>query len=49
MQHTCSLDVAEAGALTLEEIGLITNLTRERIRQVEVRGLLKLQGRREIR
>jgi hypothetical protein len=49
MQHTCALDVAEAGALTLEEIGLITNLTRERIRQVEVRGLLKLQGRREIR
>jgi DNA-directed RNA polymerase sigma subunit (sigma70/sigma32) len=41
--------VAEAGALTLEEIGLITNLTRERIRQVEVRGLLKLKGRRELR
>ncbi|HEY4059792.1 MAG TPA: sigma factor-like helix-turn-helix DNA-binding protein [Kofleriaceae bacterium] len=49
MQHTCSLDVAENGALTLEEIGIITNLTRERIRQVEVRGLLKLQGRRELR
>ena len=49
MQHTCALDVAEAGALTLEEIGVITNLTRERIRQVEVRGLLKLRGRREIR
>jgi len=49
MQHTCSLDVAENGALTLEEIGLITNLTRERIRQVEVHGLLKLKGRREIR
>ena len=49
MKHTCSLDVAENGALTLEEIGLITNLTRERIRQVEVRGLLKLKARREIR
>ncbi len=49
MKHTCALDVADAGALTLEEIGLITNLTRERIRQVEVRGLLKLQGRRELR
>ena len=49
LQHTCALDVAEAGALTLEEIGLITNLTRERIRQVEVRGLLKLQSRRELR
>ncbi len=49
LEHTCALDVAENGALTLEEIGLITNLTRERIRQVEVRGLMKLQGRRELR
>ncbi len=49
MKHTCALDVADAGALTLEEIGLITNLTRERIRQVEVRGLMKLKGLRELR
>ena len=49
MKHTCALDVADNGALTLEEIGIITNLTRERIRQVEVRGLIKLQGRRELR
>jgi hypothetical protein len=45
LEHTCSLDVAEEGSLTLEEIGDITNLTRERVRQVEVRGLLRLQGR----
>jgi hypothetical protein len=43
LQHTCALDVADNGALTLEEIGLITNLTRERVRQVEVRGLLTLK------
>ena len=49
MRNSCALDVADAGALTLEEIGLITNLTRERIRQVEVRGLMKLKGRRELR
>ncbi len=49
MEHTCAIDVAEQGSKTLEEIGAITNLTRERIRQVEVRGLLKLRGRREIR
>jgi hypothetical protein len=42
LQHTCALDVAEAGALTLEEVGRITNLTRERIRQVEAHGLSKL-------
>lgn len=43
LQHTCALDVAERGGITLEEVGEIINLTRERIRQVEVRGLLKLK------
>ena len=43
MQNTCALDVAERGGITLEEVGEIMNLTRERIRQVEVRGLLKLK------
>ena len=43
MSHTCALDVAEKGGITLEEVGEIMNLTRERIRQVEVRGLLKLK------
>jgi hypothetical protein len=45
LEHTCALDVADGGGLTLEEIGLITNLTRERVRQVEVRGLLTLKSR----
>ncbi len=45
LQNTCALDVAEAGGHTLDEIGEITNLTRERIRQVEVRGLISLQPR----
>ena len=45
MQHTCALDVADSGGLTLEEIGIITNLTRERVRQLEVRGLLTLRTR----
>ena len=43
MKDTCSLDVAQRGGITLEEVGEIMNLTRERIRQVEVRGLLKLK------
>ncbi len=43
LPHTCSLDIAERGGITLEEVGEIMNLTRERIRQVEVRGLLKLK------
>lgn len=43
LQHSCALDVAQSGGITLEEVGEILNLTRERIRQVEVRGLLKLK------
>ena len=43
LRETCSLDVADRAGITLEEVGEIMNLTRERIRQVEVRGLLKLK------
>lgn len=43
LQHSCALDVAEQGGITLEEVGEILNLTRERIRQVEVRGLMRLK------
>ncbi|HTQ43297.1 MAG TPA: sigma factor-like helix-turn-helix DNA-binding protein, partial [Polyangiaceae bacterium] len=34
------------GGTTLEEVGAIMNLTRERIRQVEVKGLAKLAALR---
>ena len=43
LEETCALDVAERGGVTLEEVGLIMNLTRERIRQVESSGLGKLR------
>ncbi|MBI3181389.1 MAG: DNA-binding protein [Myxococcales bacterium] len=43
LQYTCALDVAEKGGITLEEVGEIMNLTRERIRQVETRGLMKIR------
>jgi hypothetical protein len=43
MAETCSLDVADRGGITLEDVGAILNLTRERIRQVEVRGLVKIR------
>jgi hypothetical protein len=42
MTETCALDIADRGGTTLEEVGAIMNLTRERIRQVEVKGLAKL-------
>jgi hypothetical protein len=48
MTETCALDVADRGGTTLEEVGAIMNLTRERIRQVEVKGLAKLQALKEM-
>jgi hypothetical protein len=41
MTETCALDVADRGGTTLEEVGAIMNLTRERIRQVEVKALAR--------
>jgi hypothetical protein len=48
MSDTCALDVADRGGTTLEEVGAIMNLTRERIRQVEVKGLAKLAALRDM-
>jgi hypothetical protein len=48
MNETCALDVADRGGTTLEEVGAIMNLTRERIRQVEVKGLAKLAALRDM-
>lgn len=44
LKETCALDVAERGGITLEEVGELTNLTRERIRQIEVRALVFLKA-----
>lgn len=41
--ETCALDVADRGGVVLEEVGVYTNLTRERIRQVESQGLAKVR------
>ena len=42
MSETCALDIADRHGITLEEVGEIMNLTRERVRQVETAGLSKL-------
>ena len=43
LAETCALDVADKQGITLEEVGVIMNLTRERVRQLEMRGLIKLR------
>ncbi len=48
LPETCSLDIADRGGITLEEVGALMNLTRERVRQVEVRTAAKLKGLREL-
>lgn len=47
MKETCALDIADKGAITLEEIGEIMNLTRERVRQLEQSALEKIEQAKE--
>jgi hypothetical protein len=46
--ESCALDIADKGGTTLEDVGAIMNLTRERIRQVEVKALAKLEALRDM-
>jgi len=48
LPETCALDIADRGGITLEEVGEIMNLTRERIRQLETRALKKLKALSEM-
>jgi hypothetical protein len=43
LEETCALDVADRGGITLDEVGRLMNFTRERTRQLETRGLVKLR------
>lgn len=42
MTDSCVLDIADRGGMTLEEVGAAINLTRERVRQLEVSALSKV-------
>ncbi len=47
MPETCALDIADRGGITLEEVGAVLNVCRERVRQLEdkiVRRLRVLQS-----
>ncbi|MBI5531079.1 MAG: hypothetical protein HY898_00085 [Deltaproteobacteria bacterium] len=49
MNESCALDIADRGGTTLEDVGAIMNLTRERIRQLEVKALAKLDALNEMK
>ncbi len=49
MNESCALDIADRGGTTLEDVGAIMNLTRERIRQLEVKALAKLDALTEMK
>ncbi len=49
LPDSCALDIAERGGVTLEDVGAIMNLTRERIRQVELSALTRLESLRDMR
>lgn len=46
--ESCSLDVAERGGVTLDRLGVILRLTRERVRQLIVASMLKAKDSPEI-
>ncbi len=41
--ETCALDVADRGGVTLDEVGRISAVVRERVRQIEEKALKKLR------
>jgi hypothetical protein len=43
MATTCSLDVADAGGTTVENIGNLLNISRERVRQIELEAVEKMR------
>jgi hypothetical protein len=45
MEQTCALDVADDGPITLQEVGDLVGVTRENIRLIERRAMLRVASR----
>ncbi len=48
-EKSCALDLADRGESTLEEVGNVLGVTRERVRQIETLGLEHLRWRQVVR
>lgn len=46
---TCSLDMAEDGGATLEQVASVLGVTKERARQIEEKALRRLRTNRRLR
>jgi hypothetical protein len=44
LEHTCALDLAERGGMTLQQVGEVLQLTRERVRQIELHAGPKVRA-----
>lgn len=49
LEASCALDIADSGGSTLEDVGAIMNLTRERIRQLELQAMSRLASIRDMK
>lgn len=49
MKHSCALDLADNGTYTLAYISQLFGLTRERIRQIEVKALKKIKRLKDLK
>ena len=46
-ERSCALDVADSGENTLEQVGVAMNMTRERVRQIEIIARSKVADQSE--
>lgn len=49
LEHSCTLDLAAKGGMPLEQVAEVINLTKERVRQIEVRAFRRILNRADLR